>query len=359
MSVATEPLGWSPVAFAEIEPFPSAVLAHRYPNVPNLGDITQHENWSIEPGTIDIVAGGPPCQSFSVAGKRGGLHDERGNLILTFLEIAARLRPRWIIFENVPGLLSSDNGNDFRRFLRTLTEIGYGYAYRILDAQHFGVPQRRRRVYVVANFGDWRRCAEVLFEPESLRGNPTESRQKRKGAPARAGNRVEIIGTLCADSHPGAYSGQDAYTGRLIPTVIDRAAFNQREGAQYPPRIEPSETMSALVARGPHAIASPEPIAFHPTQDPISSVNVTHTMSTGGTGGAATIAVAQAYAVRRLTPTECERLQGFPDDWTAVPFRGKPAADGPRYKAIGNSMATPVIRWIAERITAIDTQPQD
>ena len=508
-SVAWKGLGWKAAGFSEIEKFPCEVLKYHFPTVPNFGDLTKHENWKIERGAIDVICGGTPCQSFSVAGLRAGMADPRGNLALTFLSLCDRLRPEWIVWENVPGVLSSNGGRDLGAFLGALGQLGYGTAYRILDAQYFGVAQRRRRIFVVANATDWRRAAAVLFEPESLRGDSAPRRAKGQGATAGARRSVETVGTICADSHPGSYAGQDAYTGRLIPhpapapVVIDRAAFNQGEGAQYPPRIEASETMSALVARGPHAVGhemthtltraegvtedgsgrgvpivagpaplavgvdlfnnnttgnihvplrtagghgapavlvsppepqtvtiafkpgqsaaarsiganteiactleaggggnnkqavaivtpAPEPIAFqssqsgirlvethatldanngsrrhngiietqpiafHPTQDPISSVGVTHTMGTGTTGGAATIAVAQAYAVRRLTPTECERLQGFPDGWTAIPFRGKPASDGPRYKAIGNSMAVPVMKWIGERIAIVD-----
>ena len=332
VTVATERLDWSPVAFAEVDPFPSAVLAHRFPHVPNLGDITQHENWKLERGAIDLLAGGPPCQSFSVAGNRGGLGDARGNLILTFLEIAARLQPRWIIFENVPGILSSAGGDDFREFLRTLAQLGYGYAYRVLDAQFFGVPQRRRRVYLVASFGDWRRSAEVLFEPESLRGNTTQIRPQRKNAPASTRGSVEIVGTLCADSHPGSYAGQDAYTGRLIAAP---QPFVKSKRAQS---VDDDETWQA--------------------NRPAPTLSV---FDSGDTRTTVAIVTPPPLAVRRLTPRECERLQGFPDDWTAVPYRGKPAADGPRYKAIGNSMAVPVMRWIAERIAAIDnpTPPEN
>jgi len=401
-SVAWHDLQWQAVGVSEIEPFPCAVLQHRFPAVPNFGDMTTHANWNIEPGSVDLVVGGTPCQSFSVAGLRAGMADPRGNLALTFLAIVDRLRPEWVVWENVPGVLSSNGGRDFGAFLGALVELGYGFAYRILDAQHFGVAQRRRRVFVVANATDWRRAATVLLEPEGLRGDPAPRRPSGEGTAASADRSADTVGTLCADSHPGSYGGQDAYTGRLIaapaPVVIDRAAFNQGVGAQYEPRIEAHETMSAIVAKGPHAVATPfvkakrarsadddetwqadrpahtlsvfdsgdsratvaivtpapEPIAFHPTQDPISSVGVTHCLGTGSSGGSATCAVATNLAVRRLTPVECERLQGFPDDWTNILYRGKPAADGPRYKAIGNSMAVPVMRWIGERIDAVD-----
>lgn len=486
-SVAWEGLGWEAAGFSEIEPFPCAVLNYRFPHVHNFGDLTKNETWKIERGTIDVICGGTPCQSFSVAGLRAGMADPRGNLALTFLSLCDRLRPEWIIWENVPGVLSSNGGRDLGAFLGALGKLGYGTAYRILDAQYFGVAQRRRRIFVVANLTDWRRAAAILFEPESLRGDSAKGGKARKGAPAGARNSVETVGTICADSHPGSYSGQDAYTGRLIPAVLvppapanpshweggphptltringqvgysDQELFSQR-GAMLAPAIpiqdgrgldkgqnglgiggegDPSYTLTTMGAasvaapapstystpaighivadsiastltrntgaggetqnpafvvtpapepfvkakraqsaeddetweagrpaptlsvfdsgdtRATVAIVTPEPIAFHPTQDPISSVGVTHTMGTGTTGGAATIAVAQAYAVRRLTPVECERLQGFPDGWTDIPFRGKPAADGPRYKAIGNSMAVPVMRWIGERIAIVD-----
>jgi site-specific DNA-cytosine methylase len=177
-SVAWEPLGWEPAAFAEVEKFPSAVLAHHWPQVPNLGDMTRHESWNL--GAIDLLVGGTPCQSFSVAGLRKGLHDPRGGLMLTFLEIAQRQRPRWIVWENVPGVLSSHGGRVFGAFIGALGALGYGWAYRVLDAQWFGVAQRRRRVFVVGHLGDWRAAATVLFESESVCRNPAPSREARE-----------------------------------------------------------------------------------------------------------------------------------------------------------------------------------
>jgi site-specific DNA-cytosine methylase len=183
-SVAWEPLGWEPAAFAEVEKFPSAVLAHHWPQVPNLGDMTRHESWNL--GTIDLLVGGTPCQSFSVAGLRKGLHDPRGGLMLTFLEIAQRQRPRWIVWENVPGVLSSDRGRDFGAFLGALGALGYGWAYRVLDAQWCGVAQRRRRVFVVGCAGDGAAAATVLFKSESVCRNPAPSREKGQGVAADA-----------------------------------------------------------------------------------------------------------------------------------------------------------------------------
>jgi DNA (cytosine-5)-methyltransferase 1 len=173
-------LGWLPEAFSEIEPFPCAVLKHHYPEVPNLGDMTKFKEWNI--GPIDLLVGGTPCQSFSVAGLREGLADPRGDLMLTFLAIARRHRPRWLVWENVPGVLSSNGGEDFACLLRGLAELGYGWSYRVLDAQHFGVAQRRRRVFVVGYLGDWHPAAAVLLERSSLSGHPAPSREKREGA---------------------------------------------------------------------------------------------------------------------------------------------------------------------------------
>jgi len=166
---------WEAVAFSEIEKFPCQVLAHHYPETPNWGDMTKFKEWP--DADVNVLVGGTPCQSFSVAGLRKGLDDPRGNLMLTYLAIAAKYRPKWVVWENVPGVLSSNGGLDFASFLRGLGECGYGFAYRVLDAQYFGVPQRRRRVFVVGCLGDWRSAAAVLFEQHSLQGHPAPSRK--------------------------------------------------------------------------------------------------------------------------------------------------------------------------------------
>jgi len=193
-SVAWHELGWTPVAFSEIEKFPCALLKHRFPDVPNLGDMTKFNEWKLN-DSIDLLVGGTPCQAFSVAGLRKGLDDPRGNLTLTFLAMARKFRPRWIVWENVPGVLS-DRTNAFGQFLAGLAELGYGCAYRVLDAQYFGVAQRRRRVFVVGYLGDWGRAAAVLFEPESLRGDSAPSRSHRKTTSASAGLCPAVSGTL-------------------------------------------------------------------------------------------------------------------------------------------------------------------
>lgn len=164
-SVAWHPLGWRAHAVSEIDAFPNAVLAHHYPDTPNLGDMTRHKEWPH--ATVDLLVGGTPCQSFSVAGLRKGMDDPRGNLALVFLAIADRFAPEWILWENVPGVLSSSEGRDFGAFLGGLGELGYGFAYRVLDAQFFGLAQRRRRVFVVASARGWQRAAAVLFERAS------------------------------------------------------------------------------------------------------------------------------------------------------------------------------------------------
>ena len=293
-TVAWHPLGWKPQWFSEIEAFPSAVLAHHHPDTPNYGDMTKFKEWSDDP--IDLLVGGTPCQSFSVAGLRKGLDDPRGNLMLTYLAIAARYKPRWVAWENVPGVLSSNKGRDFGTFLAALGQLGYGFAYRVLDAQYFGVAQRRRRVFVVGYLGDWRRSAAVLFERESLSGHPAPSRETR----------------------------QD------VAQCLKRGV-----GQRYDP-----ETETLPIAFGAQNSA---------TQGDSVSEHVTPTLDKSKTPG-----VTDGMSVRRLTPRECERLQGFPDDYTLIPYRNKLAADGPRYKAMGNSMAVPVMRWIGERIQMVE-----
>ena len=548
-TAAWHDLGWKPQFFSEIEKFPSAVLKHHYPDVLNHGDMEKFNEWS--ESDIDVLVGGTPCQSFSVAGLREGMADPRGNLALTYLALADRYAPPWIVWENVPGVLSSGEGRDFGSFLGGLAELGYGWAYRVLDAQYFGVPQRRRRVFVVGYLGDWRPAVQVLFERESLFRHPAPSREQGEGVATNAEERPRD-------------SSEEAY-------VLDRASYNQGENAQFDPEISPIERGSPalthhstthLVAnslngnsgrqqieqtyvpevspaikacdyKGPssdgdgdglpviafqhnagmeadgyedvsptmksgggsipaiafdttqvtsktnrpnpqpgdpcHTLAkgaNPPAIAFKPAHytrgrggapdevvPPLTAeANMGDTESvvllnddkpagslaaidntsgeglqyaaaskhilpvvfetryarngrgapdtvapplkaqsgqTGKGDAAPVVAFTQAQTgdiregdvhspllshpqsetsstqygirmvVRRLTPMECERLQGFPDGYTKIPWRGKAAEDcpnGPRYKALGNSMAVPVMRWIGERIQMVASE---
>lgn len=186
-TVAAESLGWEPVAFSEIDAFPSAVLAHHYPEVPNLGDITKID-WRKYRGKAGLVIGGSPCQSFSIAGKREGLKGESG-LMFEYIRCVREVRPTWFVWENVPGAFSSERGEAFRQFVSEMDKLGYGLAWRVLDAQFYGVPQRRRRVFVVGRFRA-EPPTEVLFDPESLRGDLAPSREKREELTARVEERV-------------------------------------------------------------------------------------------------------------------------------------------------------------------------
>lgn len=509
---AWHPLGFKSVAFSEIDPFACWTLAARFgasrpmfmpepepimrdlvlePSdreaflevrrrraairavsdlpetgaVPNWGDMTRFQEWP--DADVDVLVGGTPCQSFSVAGLRAGLADPRGNLALTYLAIAERYRPEWLVWENVPGVLSSDGGRDFGAILGALGQLGYGFAYRVLDAQFFGVAQRRRRVFVVANARDWRRAAAVLFERQSLSGDPAPRRE------AGEGSAVDTVGSLTASGRGvervGESRGQDpfvpvAFGGNNQSGPIDVATARTAHGGPHG-RLD-FETETFVVAgtmpaagstgrkhghgwgqqewesgyaipvahslRGEGFDAREDgtgrgtplvPVAYRTSgncgawetgdkvdtlstgTDPNSHVlafsckdhgadagdtaptlrAMGHSGSHANAGGQVAVAiqevgrlggqrsqnglglsepgdpmfalqagaqhgVAIAMAVRRLTPTECERLQDFPDGFTAITYRGKPAADGPRYKALGNSMAVSVLRWIGERI---------
>ena len=556
---------WQAQVFAEFDAFPSAVLKHQFPHVPNVGDVTKHD-WKKYKGKCELIVGGSPCQSFSVAGKRLGLDDPRGNLALHFLRIVEEIQPTWFIFENVPGLLSSDNGRDFAAFLREVENIGYGCAYRVFDAQYFGVPQRRRRVFVVGHIdGDYRRAAAVLFEPEGLCGdNPT---RRKKGQEATSdsgqstsergeywnGRRVantytargdgqrmpdkdnfhgivvpNITGTLDTELNT-KLSTQAAQSGFLVPTqhpdeVAPTVTAKWSKGADTPPgskidngnmipvgidlfnqeetgdihvplrtaqghgapavltnapdgenvcfdhtfgqnyglyeEVSPTLKVNGVVPTSPAVTQKPwrmakapmsstddsrwEESEAHPTLNTFSNhgenrlqsavtiekkqmyenhgtdsrvkeVDVSPTIpARAGTGGnnvplvghqvipihdqatrfsgkrgdnndgkgnglgigkegdpSNTLTKNDRHAVaheanhdlvvRRLTPTECERLQGFPDGWTKIPWKGKPAEkcpDGPRFKAMGNSMAVPVMRWIGEGIELVNRIPR-
>ena len=355
-TAAWHPLGWKPQWFSEIEKFPSAVLAHHYPDVPNLGDMTQFKEWPID-RSIDLLVGGTPCQSFSVAGLRKGLDDPRGNLMLTYLAIAAQYQPKWLVWENVPGVLSSQRGRDFGTFLGALGQLGYGFAYRVLDAQYFGVAQRRRRVFVVGYLGDWRRAAAVLFERESMSGHPAPSREAgqeaaptvTQGAPfSRTGNeRVEAEAYVAKTLTAGVGQRYDFESENFPIAFGAQNSANQGDSVstEVTPTLDKSKTPAVAVGADTYNGAL--------TGDVAATLS-TGIKSTTGSGPS----VIKDMQVRRLTPTECERLQGFPDNYTRIPWRNKAAEDcpdGPRYKAMGNSMAVPVMRWIGERIEMVES----
>lgn len=491
-TVAWHGLGWQPAGFSEVEAFPSAVLAHHYPSVPNFGDMRTFKEWNI--GAIDILVGGTPCQAFSVAGLRRGLADERGNLSLTFCELADHVDPEWIVWENVPGVLSSRD-NAFGCFLAGLVGADEPIvpggkwerqgvvsgpkrtaAWRVLDAQYFGVAQRRRRVFVLAvrGSGNWR-CAAALFPVgESVFGDSPPSRETRadfthdlapcltssgrgveRTGDTRGQDPVFAVGSVVASNAEGA-EGLPCLTASNIgkqhnnqmPIVaFDPTQVTHPENRSNPQPGDPCHTLPrtgyapavAFQTRGSNlyvgdisgtigtnadrASGSAPCIAFNARQDPDhwiertgpldthgstqaiafqsspQAVTVAHrdvmpTMVSGGSTDAShnqmsgqfreEYIVPQGMAVRRLTPVECERLQGFPDGYTQIPtwngWRKMDASetpescraegleikqnkktgkwrvkdvDGPRYKALGNSMAVPVMRWIGKRIAFV------
>lgn len=360
-SCAWEPLGWRAVGFSDIDPFACDFLAERFPSVRNFGDMTDYAKWTL-PRSPELLVGGTPCQSFSVAGLRAGLADPRGNLALVYLGIAARYCPRWIVWENVAGVLSSGGGRDFAAFIGALGKLGYGFAYRVLDAQFFGVPQRRRRVFVVGYLGDWRRAAAVLFEPQSMRGRPI----------ARRPSAEEVAGTLTRST--GRRGGaQEADSGLLIASNgegatglpfltrsnLGKTVNNQTPLLAYAPALAPC-LMASKNRTGGHRPPGTAPedchglIAFNARQDPCSGSIAGALGSQRPQSEAVVIRERDGYSVRRFTPLECERLQGFPDNWTAIDRKGKPASDAVRYSALGNSMARNVMEWIGARIAAVD-----
>lgn len=412
-TVAWEPLGWEPVAFCEIDAFPSAVLAHRFPEVPNLGDITKVD-WRKYHGAIDLVVGGSPCQSFSIAGNREGLKGESG-LMFEYIRAVREIRPRYFVWENVPGALSSENGEAFRQLLSEMDELGYGLAWRVLDAQFFGVAQRRRRVFLVGCLGDPERAAEILFEQESLRWDSPSSREKRKSlasAVERGAGSSCAEGTYCiqGDIARGAHMGQNgkgwsdtgecytlntmdvhaaAYTLKIrggcegggkgpliqedvsatLSTLQDQTLFqqsnimllNDQGGSVMNVSYQIAPTLRAQT-HGHESIVI-DRAAFNPKLNPSNGEDYVGALCARdfkGVGnqyvseGKILFSVNPEYIVRRLTPVECERLQGFPDGWTDIEYKGKKAPDGKRYKALGNSMAVPVMRWIGERIEALE-----
>mgnify|MGYP000169727996 CR=1 FL=1 len=452
-SVAFEPLGWSAAWLAEIEPFPSAILAHHYPDVPNLGDMTtiSRRVLSGEIEAPDMLCGGTPCQAFSVAGLRESLSDERGNLTLTFVEIADAIdhvrarrgaHPAIILWENVPGVLSTRD-NAFGCFLAGLAgeddpleppggkwaNAGAVYgprraiAWRTLDAQYFGLAQRRRRVFVVASARDGFDPATVLFEWDGVRRDSAPSREAGEGSAGGAGAGAAFGGNNTAGPI-------DVATARNACASASGRMDFESETFLVQPVCVTGDITRTLKAEGFDAsedgAGRGQPIVVHGTQDPCVSEHTAFALGRNN-GGENALAIAiqagalrtnpnsgpdgvgvqldHAYTlearaevqcvavsdvvgamsvagatekkhgfgwgqqdwengycqptptmqVRRLTPRECERLQGFPDDYTLIPWRRKPASecpDGPRYKALGNSMAVPCMFFIGSRINA-------
>lgn len=332
-SVAWRALGWEAVAFSEIEPFPCAVLAHHYPDVPNLGDMTKVQDWSKYRGAVDLVVAGTPCQDFSVAGKRAGMAGERSGLALVFAQVLSIVRPRWLVWENVPGVFSTNGGRDFGTFLRALDDIGYSCAWRVLDAQFFGVPQRRRRVFVVGHLGDWRPAAAVLFERESVRGHPAKG--------GKAGKEV----AACLKGGSGSRGWENGAECTFVPHIVGQAMSCKWSKGTSGPAGDEHHNLVASLAFTERSRSEGRTLEYLPEQ--------AYCLMNPGSGGRthSRQIMTPQLQVRRLTPCECERLQDFPDGYTDVPYRGKLAADGPRYRALGNSMAVPVMRWIGERIS--------
>jgi DNA (cytosine-5)-methyltransferase 1 len=378
---------------AEIEPFPCAVIAQRHPQIPNLGDVTADDfiARATDGGPIDLMVFGSPCQSFSVAGRRLGLDDPRGNLALIALGIVNAVRPRWFLFENVPGLLSSWSGDeddgeivtedsDFAGFIQTVQDIGYCGAWASPDAQWFGLAQRRERVFFVGHSGAWQGPTAVLSEFQGLSGYTPACVEARQRSAARAdagarsrgfwqsvakafgcgrktGEAVEqeesgikwpaeispTLNTTWAHRSAGSQAQEwdSEHGGRFVPDVamcLNAGGTRRIDGESetfiaHALRADGFDAGEDGTGRGTPLVAIP---ILEPGHDPVGT------------------RVRLGMAVRRLTPRECERLQGFPDDFTLVTYRGKPAADGPRYKALGNSMPVPVIRYLIDRIQQTD-----
>jgi len=410
-------LGWKPLGFSEIEPFPSAVLAHHYPDVSNFGDMTKHKDWRLNE-RLDLLVGGTPCQAFSVAGARRGLEDERGNLTLTFCNIADQFNPRFTLWENVPGVLS-DKTNAFGCLLAGLAglddplETGKGkwpgnglviggrrrVAWVTLDAQYFGVPQRRRRVFVLA------------VDAQSVADSPDLCPSKilsigtslRRDTPPRRKTGESLTHPVAGCLRSGGAGGVPSSRGEHLVWggglkfegyhTTGAGYWQEGSGTLRAREQDSHENLVTIMAHGqanteirsdggsPSLTCNHEaPIVVHGTQDPcVSDIAFAQGRNNGGehvvafqqnasgdiftnpilgtlgtnsnASGRNTQMAQSKMQVRRLTPEECEILQGFPVGYTDIKPKGKPTPDGPRYKVLGNSMAVPVMRWIGEQIS--------
>lgn len=355
LALGLERAGMRHAFLCEKNPYRRAVLAERFPGVPIYKDVREVATggrggsqpgvvggnghgadsgcgrpWSPDSddrrefagGGIGLLAGGFPCQDVSSAGTRAGLAGARSGLFFEFARVADTLRPEWILIENVPGLLSSKRGRDFGCVLGTLADVGYGLAWRILDARFFGVPQRRRRVFIVGARAD---------------GDP--------GVAAHRAGEVLAVGTRCS-GHPRS----SATPGEVASTVLAggsggrgwRVGVDEAAGGQL--------VASTLTSHPRARSTNPGPLAFHMIQDPIHEENCSPALGSKSSG----MGVQTQTIVRRLTPRECERLQGAPDEWTLIDYQGPPASDNRRNSAIGDMVVVPVAEWIGRRLMAAE-----
>jgi DNA (cytosine-5)-methyltransferase 1 len=443
-TVAWKQLGWECIGVSEIDPFACEVLKYHYPKIPNLGDITKitketlhdiKQKYTNEPL---IVVGGSPCQAFSISGLRKGLEDPRGNLMLEYIRVVATIQPTYFIWENVPGVLSSNNGKDFGTLLQTMAQLGYSLCWRTLDSKNFGVPQRRRRVFLVGHLGNEKRPFEILFEPKSMHRNNPKSKQKRQdNTPNTTQSTTKYSGPIIVQN--GQTKGITKIQNNISPTLTSHIA-NSPTNSPLIATIEstqPNAIMNTKTKHSPTLTAAMGdggghiPMTIYHTNHksrPPKETNLCPTLTAAmGDGGghipmtiipfkhyrytnipkhsgclladdgrykldhqwvtsnkiitekqyASTLcardhkgiatdswghdsqqAVVHNTRVRRLTPIECERLQGFPDNYTQIPWKGKEAKDCPtshRYRCLGNSMTTNVMLWIGKRIDGIHT----
>ena len=322
-----EQRGWECVGQVEINKKCVEVLEHRWPGVSRHDDVTTAIDWAESEGLrgrVDVVCGGFPCQDVSVAGKRAGLAGERTGLFWDALAFAQVVEARWVVLENVPGLLSSNEGRDFGVVVSALADAGYRHIeWRVLDSQFFGVPQRRRRVFIVACAGDIG-GRQVLTESESVRGDFAESK------PTGTVTTTAITSSLGT----GGPDDNQAQGNQLVPV-----AFSHTQGLDpqpsdfvFPTLRTGGGGMAALTHGAGQAVAAYDELNA-------TTSDIHHTLRAGTSQSTG---VLQNMQVRRLTPVECERLQGFPDGWTSV------VSDTQRYRQMGNAVTVPVAAYVAE-----------
>ncbi|MEW6016437.1 MAG: DNA cytosine methyltransferase [Pseudomonadota bacterium] len=335
------------------------ILSRHWPDVPKLHDIREVKGPEL--GAVDLVCGGFPCQDLSLAGRRAGLAGERSGLFFEFIRVVDELRPTWLVIENVPGLLSSNGGRDMATVVGTLGQLGYWWTYRVLDAQYFGVAQRRRRVFIVGNLGDRTAAAKVLLEPESCDGNPPPGRKEGADVARCIAARTRIDGdtesfvTQALTGHMG-HGGPDdneAQAGWLVAHTLRTNHRNNSNPTTEASMLVAHEDISGNLALADRARAlrsgashSYQVVAYGISNQPTPKYgeNIAPSLDAKEDGGGRMDCVATANLVRRLTPTECERLQGFPDGHT------EGVSDSARYRMLGNAVAVPVAEWLAHRI---------